>query len=377
MSGGLHLLQMVTVRWYNACAEYAIRLSLGLAERGHRVVVGGFRGSPVLDVARAAGLPVLDAFDFRPGRLVAPSTVMRFRRYIGESQFDLVNAHRSEDHVFSALALARHPRVPLVRTRGDVRKPRTNPLNRILYERLTDAHILTAAFMRQRFYREFRLGSDRLATILPGFDVDRFRRSAPERAHARELLGLPRHARVIGVIGRLTAVKGHLVALEAFAQVRRQYPETRFVIAGRPADIPIGLLHDRAHHLGLASSLLIHTDAEDVRSVMAALDIGVIASTASEAICRVAFEYAALGIPVVGTDVNSIPEIVRHGTTGLIVPPADPEALSAALQRFLGAPALMEKLGDMGPAHIRANYGMARLMETTEAVYRLLIRAQR
>jgi glycosyltransferase involved in cell wall biosynthesis len=377
MSGGLHLLQMVTVRWYNACAEYAIRVSLGLAERGHRVVVGGFRGSPVLEVARSAGLPVVDAFDFRPGLVVTPSTITRFRRYIAESQFDLVNAHRSEDHVFAALALARRPRVPLVRTRGDVRKPRTNWLNRILYEKLTDAHILTAGFMRQGFYKGFRLGSDRLATILPGFDVDRFRRGAPERSAARELLGLPRNSRVIGVIGRLTTVKGHLVALEAFSRVHRHYPEARFVIAGRPADIPAELLRERAHHLGLGSSLLVKTDVEDVRSVMAALDIGVIASTASEAICRVALEYGALGIPVVGTDVNSIPEIVRHGTTGLIVAPADPEAMAASIQRFLGSPALMEKLGDLGPGHIRNNYSLNRMMETTEAVYRLLIRVQR
>ena len=377
MNGGLHILQMATVRWYNACADYAVRISLGLSERGHRVVVGGYPGSPVLQRAKDAGLPVLDAFDFRPGRLSALGAVVQFRRYIAASQFDLVNAHRAEDHVMCALALAQGRKVPLVRTRGDVRPPRRSLPNRFLYERYTAAHILAARFMRQRFYQEFQVAPDRLVTIPPGFHVDSFRAGAPERLRARDQLGLPRHGRVVGLVGRLTAVKGHLVALEAFAQVLKKHPDTRFVIAGAAYDISPAMLRERAHSLGIGASLVFLPQVPDVRTILKALDLGVIASTGSEAICRVALEYGALGIPVIGTDVNSIPEIVVHGKTGLIVPPGDAAALAQALSRLFADPPLMERMGDEGPPHVRENYSLDRMIETTETLYRLLLRAAR
>jgi hypothetical protein len=135
-------------------------------------------------------------------------------------------------------------------------------------------------------------------------------------------------------------------------------------VAGAPYDIPEAMLRERAHHLGLSGSIVFLPEVRDVRTIMAALDIGVIASTASEAICRVALEYLALGVPVVGTDLNSIPEIVPHGTAGLIVPPGDAATLAQAILRLLGSPVLLENLGSAGPLHIRQNYSLTRLVSS-------------
>jgi len=364
---------MVTVRWYNACAEYAINLSAGLAARGHRVVVAGLVDSPPLIEARRRGLQVLDAFDFRQGRMGLPVTIHRFSRYLRQSQFDLVNAHRADDHVVAALALGRQ-RTPLVRTRGDVRPPRRHLLNRWLYERLTDAHVLAAEFMRSRYYAGFRIPGERLITIRPGLDVDAWRSGLSNRWTARDALGLSRGARIVGVIGRLAEAKGHLVALEAFSRVAKRFPEAQLVIAGAPEELTPPLLSERAQHLGIERQVRLLPRQADIRPLMSALDVGLVASTSSEAICRVALEYQALGVPVIGTDLNSIPEMVVHGKTGLIVPPGDPAAIAQAMERLFSEPHLAARLGGAGPEQVEKQYSLSSMLEQTESLYRRLIR---
>ncbi|HEX7880505.1 MAG TPA: glycosyltransferase family 4 protein, partial [Candidatus Eisenbacteria bacterium] len=335
--------------------------------------VAGHAGSPPLVEARRRGLQVLDAFDFRQGRLDIPWTLGRFRRYLGKSHFDVVNAHRADDHVVAALALERNG-PPLVRTRGDVRPPRRHLLNRWLYERLTSTHVMAAEFMRTPFYSGFSIPAEKLVTIRPGLDVDAWREGAGNRWNTRDGLAIPRGARLVGVIGRLAEAKGHLVALEAFARLARRFPEARLVIAGAPEELTPALLNERAQHLGIDRVVKLLPRQDDIRPLMAALDVGLIASTASEAICRVALEYQALGIPVVGSDLNSIPEMVVHGKTGLIVPPGDPAAVALSLERLFTEPSLADRLGAAGPDHVRKLYGLKTMVDRTEALYRKLIR---
>lgn len=376
VSEPLRILQLVTVRWFNACAEYALNLSSALAERGHRVVIGGFPGSPPVEEARRRGLQVLDVFDLRSGRFDYPVALHRLRRYLRQSRFDVINAHRAEDHLAAALALAGRRDTPLIRTRGDVRPPKRTPLSRFLYERWTSAHVLTADFMRTRFYGAFRIPPGDLVTIRPGLDVDRFREGLPGRWAARNTLRLPRTARLFGVVGRLAAAKGHLVALEAFAGVASRFPDAHLVIAGAAEELTPAFLSERSQHLGIDRRVILLPRLPDVRPLLAALDVGVVASTHSEAISRVALEFQAAGVPVIGSDMNSIPEIVRHGQTGLIVPPGDAAALGQAMERLLTEPHLAERLGEAGPGQIRRHYGLAAMVEMTERLYRRLGRRQ-
>jgi glycosyltransferase involved in cell wall biosynthesis len=377
MSDGLHLLQLITAPRLDAGAEYAIRLAAGLAGRGHRVIVGGRRGSAPLESARAAGLPVVEAFDFRLTPLAMPRTLRRLRDYLRQSRFDLVNVHRREDHLFAALALGPHRPVPLVRTHTEVPRPGSRGPERLLNCRGADAHVLVARFMRLGCGAVLRRDPGRVAVIPPGMDGDDFRRGAPDRQAARQALGLPRAARVAGFVARFSAERGVLDALEAFARVRRLYPDVRFVMAGGAGEILPEALRERAAALGLGNALHVIPDPPDARGVTAALDVGVVASTGSETICRAALEFLALGVPVVGTDLHAIPEIVPHGVAGLIVPPGNPEALATAIGRLLDDPALRERLGEAGPEHLRRAYARERFLDTTEGFYRALIRRHR
>ena len=77
----------------------------------------------------------------------------------------------------------------------------------------------------------------------------------------------------------------------------------------------------------------------------------------------------ARGRPLVATRVGAIPELVRDGVTGLLVPPADPPALAAAIQRLLGAPDLAAALGQSGRAHVVASHGWPGAISGLVAVF--------
>ena len=141
MSDPLSILLVAPIRFYNAEAEYIRRLALGLLARGHRVVILGRPGSPLLERAQSEGIPVCDRFpldSLSPAHLLG--LTRRLSLYLAQEKFNVVNVHRSEGFVFLARAVhkVRHSfgaRPLLVRTRGDMRPVRRDPLNRRLYGR--------------------------------------------------------------------------------------------------------------------------------------------------------------------------------------------------------------------------------------------------
>jgi glycosyltransferase involved in cell wall biosynthesis len=369
--GPLRLLLLASVRWHNACAAYAIDVAAGLRDRGHDVLLIVKPGGPVEAAARARGLRVeagLDLTDTSPRRVWKLRSALR--DIVTRFRPDLINPHRSEDHLFSALA-ARGASIPVVRTRGDVRVPRLHPANRLLYGRAA-AHVACADFMPERFYAPLGIPRERVHVIRPGVDP-RFAAGAPPRAAARAALGWGDESWV-GIVGRLTAAKGHHVLLAAMARLAgRRAPH--LMISGTENEISESALAEEADRLGIASRVRFIPPVEDVRRLLAALDVLAVPSVASEAISRVALEGLALGAPVVAARTNSLPEIV--GEAGGLVPPGDPGALAAAIETMLADPERRARAAAEGPRRIARRYDRSAQIALTEALFRDVLARRR
>lgn len=366
----LRVVVMASVRWYNASAAYAVDLAEGLAERGAVVRLVVKPGSPVEEAARARGLDVVASADLtatRPAELLRSFRTLR--RLFGSFQPHVVNAHRGEDHLLAAAAL-HGSGVPLVRTRGDVRAPRSHPGTRFLYRSLTAAHVACADFMPERFYPPLGIPASAVTVIRPGLDADAFRRDAPDPAAARSQLDLDPSTPWIGLVGRLTAVKGHRVLIRALSRMSGD-PAPRLFLSGEPNEVSPEELQEEARRLGVGERVRIEGRVPDVRTALRALDVLAVPSLGSEAISRIALEALALGVPVVASRVNSLPEIV--GDAGLLVEPGDPEDLARALQRMLRDEGLRVHARDEGPRRIEARYHRVTQLERTEALFRSLL----
>ncbi len=334
------------------------------------MIIAGRRDSPVCRRAEGYGLPVVDLplEELSPRRAVL--NLLQLRSLLRGGAIDLVNAHRGEGHSYASWLRGFHS-VPLVRTRGDRRPPLVHPLSLLLHRRLTDKVIVTCSSLKPPLLK-MGLPEGRVAVIPPGVDTEYFRpRINP--LEAKRSLGVDGSIALVGMVGRLSPVKGHRFFIEAASLVARREPQAKFLIAGEEAQVRSGGLKKLAQRLGILDRFIFLPHQEDIRALLSALDLGVVASTGSETICRVALEFMAMGKPVVGTQVNSIPELVTDGLEGIIVPPADPQALSRAILKLLQEPELRRELGRRARRRVEEEFSLDRLAESTERLYNDLL----
>ena len=368
-----HILQLIDVRWWNACADYGVSLALALHRRGHRVLVGGRQDTPPLIRARRMGLPVRELRLGRGGPARWASDLDDLVELIRREKIQLLNAHRAEGHLYSSLASLRlGRRIPVVRTRGDIRPPKGHLLNRWLHLDLTDALVLPGKVLQGPVMERLGRRPKRLSIIPPGVDDQRYSsRCSPHQARAR--LGWPAEEPVVGAVGRLSPVKGWDVFLKAAARVIREMPAVRFALVGGEAQLTRDDLLGMARRLGLEDRVFFVGRVEETIPYMDAFDVAAVPSVGSEAICRVALEHMAMSRPVIGTRVGAIPEAVVHRRTGLLVPPGDERALAQAMLALLKDPQRARAMGRAGRRRVERTFTLERLARRTEDLYARLL----
>ncbi len=193
----------------------------------------------------------------------------------------------------------------------------------------------------------------RRTVVIPGEGID-LREFSPEAVSAerqaalRAELGLAKDAPVVLMVGRMLWHKGVREFVEAARQVQRRFPSATFLLvgpsdAGNPARVPPAAL--RAWETeGIVRYL---GPRDDIRDLMAVSDMVVLPSY-REGLPRVLVEAAAMGKPLVATDVPGCREVVQPGENGFLVPPRDPVALADAIVRLLADPALRAQFGLAG-----------------------------
>ena len=184
-------------------------------------------------------------------------------------------------------------------------------------------------------------------------------------AKARAQLGLPTEGKVVGIVGRLAAIKDHDTFLAMAANLAATRPDVSFVVAGDGAlregleAKAGGLLGDRIRFLGWVTDLLL---------LYAALDVVVLTSR-NEGTPVALIEAGAAGRPAVATDVGGVPEVVRDGVSGFVVPPGDAAALAAKAGLLLDEPGAARSMGLAGREWVRSRFSSERLVEDLVALY--------
>jgi 2-deoxystreptamine N-acetyl-D-glucosaminyltransferase/2-deoxystreptamine glucosyltransferase len=202
------------------------------------------------------------------------------------------------------------------------------------------------------------LAPERIVTIPSGFEPSLF---AGARGDVLPGVDHPR----IGYVGRLASQKRADLLVQAFHRMRRP---ACLVLVGSGPEAP------RIRHLVVQGpsadriTMAGFVEHTAIPAVLAALDVLVLPS-AYEEMGSILVEAMAAGLPVVATAVGGIPEVVRDGETGVLVPPADVAALAEALDRLVADPGLRARLSDGARARAGA-YSWPRLAEQVADVYR-------
>ncbi len=207
-------------------------------------------------------------------------------------------------------------------------------------------------------------------TVIPD-GLSRLPTRAP-RAAARQALGLPPHAPVIALLGRVTDWKGQSVLVRALAEPELAARGAVGLLAGDAwpgAEARLAALLALARRLGVADRLVHAGFRDDVETVYGAADVVTVPSTAPDPLPNAALEAAAAGCAVVASDHGGLPEILADGHTGRLVAPGDPAALARALAALLDDPAERHTLGVAAAADVRERFAPARLTAAVQALY--------
>jgi glycosyltransferase involved in cell wall biosynthesis len=201
-----------------------------------------------------------------------------------------------------------------------------------------------------------------------GIDPEALRGSAWADGFRKEM-EIPEDAPIVGTVANFKVQKGHHHLLGAAAQVRRALPDVRFVLVGE------GPLEDevrrRCRESGLDGTVLFAGSRRDVPRVMRSFDVLAVPSL-HDGLSIALLEAMALGTPPVVTRVGGNPEVVEDGTNGVVVEPADSEAMAQAILQVLGDSSLRTRLGEA--ARTRAqDFDIRSAVSRVEEVYEVLL----
>jgi glycosyltransferase involved in cell wall biosynthesis len=235
--------------------------------------------------------------------------------------------------------------------------------------RFTDLALCVGSGVAAEAVRRELIAPDRVRTIGVAVDgPERTRASMAARdpgaaRRARVALGLPTTATVVGAVGRLTYQKAPEDFVDAIAEI------------GRPDVIGIwiggGDLAERVARRASArhsARVILAGERTDILELLPALDVFVLPSR-YEGLPTAIVEAMICGIPVVATSVNSVPDLVLPGSTGLLVPPQRPRLLAAAIRFLLDSPEAAARMAEAARALVGDRYGQQDLRDALTAAY--------
>lgn len=338
------------IRGIGGSERHLLTLLPALGELGVEPVMVGL-DDPGWDVAPFYRELRVPAVRLAAPRDLDPLLAVRLGRALSSVRPDVVHSHLVHADVYGALAAGR---VPLVSTKHNDDRFRVGPfrhVERLLGRRAARIIAITEA-LRRFTVEQVGLPAAKVTTIHYGLDE-------PPAAWATTELEVP-DGPLVAAVARLVPQKGIDVAVRAMAGL-----DATLVVLGEGAERP--RLEGLARELDVR--LLLPGRVGDVASVLRRADV--LAHPARwEGFGLALLEAMLCSLPVVATRVSSIPEIVADGETGLLVPPDDPAALHAALDRLLGDELLRARFGDAGRERARTEFSVALMARRTLDVYK-------
>ena len=343
--------------------RHLLALLPALAARGVEVSFLGLddpRGDPEPFYAelQRAGIP---CSRLRAPRDFDPALAVRAARAVRSRRPDIVHTHLVHADVYGALAAAAAG-AALVSTKHNddpFRAGAFRHVERLLARRAASVICITGALAR---FSAERVGIPPGKLVVVHYGLD----APPPSWGENPVVALPEGARLLLWIGRLAEQKGYDVAVRALPQILAAEPGAVLVVLGEGPER--GRLEALARELGVGEAVILPGRAGDVNAWLGRAELFV-HPCRWEGFGLVLLEAMLAGLPVVASEVSSVPEIVADGVNGLLVPPGEPDALARAVTAVLADAARGTALGEAGRTRAHERFSVARMAERTLEVY--------
>lgn len=343
--------------------SYLLTLVSGLKKRGHNIYIassGGVKLPRFIEKGvNFVRIPIKTKQELSPKIILS---MIKLYGIIKKNNIGLIHSHSRTTQVLGCL-LSKTTGVTHIFTCHGFFKRR--PLRRI-FPCWGRKVIAISQQVKEHLINDFGVPRDDIILIHNGIDVKKFEpHSAEKKEQARFKLGLSKGA-VIGIVARLSDVKGHAYLIEAFKNVLEKTPDAQLLIAGE------GKMKDElvslTQRLGIGKSVYFIPEVEDTNDVLSAIDVFVMPSL-KEGLGLALMEAMACGLPVVGSDIGGIRSLIKNRESGLLVKTADAFGLSEAISELLQNPEEAKSFGAKARAFINENFSDSAMALETERVY--------
>lgn len=277
--------------------------------------------------------------------IIDPTLVFQVSKIIKENGINILQTHGYKGNIIGYLVSRLHP-VPWVAfahgyTSDNAKIRLYNRLDKMVLRKADRVVVVSNAL--KAFLENSRVPAEKISVIHNAIDENGF---SPEATpdQIRERHNLKKDQKIIGVVGRLNPEKGQMIFLRGFQEVVRAFPDTRALIIGDGQDMDI--LKEYCKHHQLESNVIFTGYQPDIGGYYRVLDLLVLPSL-SEGLPNAILEAMSFGIPVIGTSVGGVPEVI-DGKNGILVPANDHKALAEKMIELLAFEEKRKNLGIKG-----------------------------
>ncbi len=371
-SDPIHLLMMnsTPVDVFGGVEQWMLSSSRGLIERGHIIHAMGRPDSLFLTRLEKAGIPVHEGCRGMDHSPVQASRIVRIARR-EELKIAIVNFNKELTHVARA---RKHSPIRKIISRSVLPMLDTDPKHRRLYKEHLDGMITPSREVKRMIESYDWMAGIAVQNIPNGLDLAKVDQYQGGRGPVRQSMGYTADDFIIGAVGRLEAHKGinHLIA--AFGLAARELEHTALIIVGSGSRE--GELRHQAASMGAVGKRIRFTGyIEDAYQLMTTFDALALPSTTEyETFGQVLIEAMAFRIPVIGSKVGGIPEVITDGSNGFLVPPGDRTQLADTIVKLARDGSLRRAMAREGRRRVEEFYTESMMLDRLENYLLNLVR---
>jgi glycosyltransferase involved in cell wall biosynthesis len=373
----MRIFHLVTTLSPGGAEHHVLSLAREQVRRGHQVSIAYLKGDGALRTRfLEAGCTRVDKVS-----LERASSVVRAVRALRQliKNADVIHTHLLKANVlggFTAL-LGRHSGAVIATKHSDEPSLKKRPVGAIhgLVSRLCDDQVIAVSDHVGAFVqRHGHVAKARIRTIYNCFDPKLY--PVPKKMDLRREFHLSPDSFLFGIVALVKEAKNHRLLLRAFAQAITRFPNARLIIVGDQGQYPstyLDLVKSDIRSLLLDRYVILTGWRADSFNIIGALDCLVMPS-AWEGFGIVFLESLVQGIPVIGTRVSGIPEVVRDGVDGLLVESQNANALSQAMEKMItDSERIRDRVRSEGPPYVLNRFSLKEMVDQTQATYECVL----
>jgi len=360
----MNILFLTTHLNYGGITSYLISLAKALKKKGHKVFIASSGGEAEVILSQqeinCIRIPIRTKSEISPKILLS---FFRLKKELKNYNIDIIHAHTRVTQVLGFF-LSRALGCPCLSTCHGFFKRR---FSRRIFPAWGEQVIAISQAVAAHLEQDFKVKKEAITVVHNGIDFDRF--SLVDNQAKRRLkvdLGLPQDGPVIGMVARLSEVKGHTFFIQAMPDILKEIPNCFFLIVGEGK--LRGRLIGQVKDLNLSRSVFFLPTQADTPKILSIIDC-LVNPSLQEGLGLSIIEAQAAGVPVVAFAVGGIVSLIRDNHTGLLAQPQDARSLSAAVVRIFKDNNLREHVVKNARENIKQNFSIDKMVEETLVVY--------